>query len=95
MDFKLLKQILQKEKSKIVIVEDGKPLMVVLPFEEYLKEPKKEDVDLSSSRIEKEKRELVNISKTKEEPKAIPSTISPRPSYPQSQEKLTIDDLPL
>ncbi|OHA64879.1 MAG: hypothetical protein A3D64_01100 [Candidatus Wildermuthbacteria bacterium RIFCSPHIGHO2_02_FULL_49_9] len=33
MDLEELKRILQKDKGKIIIVENGKPLMIILPYE--------------------------------------------------------------
>lgn len=36
MDIKELKEIIEKEKGKVVIVEDGKPVMVVMKFEDYM-----------------------------------------------------------
>jgi len=33
MDLEELKRILEKDKGKIIIVENGKPLMVILPYE--------------------------------------------------------------
>ena len=33
MDLEDLKRILQKDKGKIIIVENGKPVMIVLPYE--------------------------------------------------------------
>tara|TARA_Y100000310_G_scaffold242750_1_gene246958 strand:+ start:868 stop:1074 length:207 start_codon:yes stop_codon:yes gene_type:complete len=33
MDLEELKAILQRDKGKIIIVENGKPLMVILPYE--------------------------------------------------------------
>ena len=33
MDLAELKRILQKDKGKIIIVENGKPVMIVLPYE--------------------------------------------------------------
>ena len=35
MDLKELKRILEKDKGKIIIVEDGKPIMVILPYEDF------------------------------------------------------------
>lgn len=35
MDLKELQAILQKEKGKIIIVENGAPVMVILPYETY------------------------------------------------------------
>jgi len=36
MDIKELKKIIEKEKGKIIIVEDGKPVIVAMSFEEYM-----------------------------------------------------------
>jgi len=33
MDLEELKRILKKDKGKIIIVENGKPVMIVLPYE--------------------------------------------------------------
>ncbi|MCH7828348.1 hypothetical protein IH982_00555 [Patescibacteria group bacterium] len=33
MDLEELKRILQKDKGKIIIVENGKPVMIILPYE--------------------------------------------------------------
>ena len=33
MDLEELKRILQKDKGKIIIVENGKPIMIILPYE--------------------------------------------------------------
>ena len=38
MDLKELQDLLRREKSKIIIVENGEPLMVILPYEEYKKQ---------------------------------------------------------
>ena len=38
MDFKELQDLLRREKSKIIIIENGEPIMVILPYEEYKKQ---------------------------------------------------------
>ena len=38
MDLKELQDVLRREKSKIIIVENGEPLMVILSYEEYKKQ---------------------------------------------------------
>ena len=38
MDLKELQDLLRREKSKLIIVENGEPLMVVLSYEEYKKQ---------------------------------------------------------
>ncbi|MDP4007494.1 MAG: hypothetical protein Q8P55_02810 [bacterium] len=34
MDLEEIKRILHKDKGKIIIVEEGKPVMIILPYEE-------------------------------------------------------------
>ena len=34
MDLEELKRILKKDKGKIIIVENGKPIMIILPYED-------------------------------------------------------------
>jgi PHD/YefM family antitoxin component YafN of YafNO toxin-antitoxin module len=45
MDIKELKEIIEKEKGKVIIVEDGKPVIIAMSFEDYMdkKEEKKEE----------------------------------------------------
>ena len=40
MDLNELKDIIQREGGKIIIVENGKPQMVVMAFEEWRRQPK-------------------------------------------------------
>lgn len=35
MDLKEIQQIVEKEKGKFIIVENGTPVMVIISFEEY------------------------------------------------------------
>jgi len=43
MDLEELKRILQKDKGKIIIVENGKPVMIILPYENQDSENSQED----------------------------------------------------
>lgn len=45
MDLQELKRILQKDKGKIIIVEDGKPVMIVLPYENQDVQSSQEETD--------------------------------------------------
>ncbi len=38
MDLKELQDLLKTEKGKVIIVENGEPLMVILPYQEYKKQ---------------------------------------------------------
>ena len=43
MDLEELKRILKKDKGKIIIVENGKPVMIILPYDnEYSRDSKEE-----------------------------------------------------
>jgi prevent-host-death family protein len=44
MDLQELKRILQKDKGKIIIVENGKPLMVVIPYEDFAGQNNQEEI---------------------------------------------------
>lgn len=60
MDFHLIKKILEKE-GKVVIVEDGKPTMIVSRIEEYLKEDSEKPKEVN------ENQERIFLPKKKEE----------------------------
>ena len=57
MDLEELKRILKEDKGKIIIVEDGEPVMIVLPYEkssissstESVPEPSKPQKEAESS----------------------------------------------
>ncbi len=38
MDLKELQSLVKREKSRVIIIENGEPVLVVLPYEEYKKE---------------------------------------------------------
>ena len=44
MDLEELKRILQKDKGKIIIVENGKPVMIILPYENPGSKDPSEDI---------------------------------------------------
>ena len=45
MDLEELKRILKKDKGKIIIVENGKPIMIILPYEDQdLQNSQQEDM---------------------------------------------------
>ncbi|MCK5044865.1 type II toxin-antitoxin system prevent-host-death family antitoxin [Candidatus Parcubacteria bacterium] len=43
MDFTELKKIIDSKESKVVIIENGKPVMVVIGYEDYRKKFSKEE----------------------------------------------------
>ena len=73
MDFNEIKNLIQQEGGKIIIVENGKPVMVVLSFEDF----KARNPSTRSARS------------------GQASSQVPPLEEPQSEEELTIDDLPL
>ncbi len=42
MNISEIRQLIENEKGKIIIIEDGKPVMVIMSFEEYLEKVQKE-----------------------------------------------------
>lgn len=44
MDLKELQNILKREKSRIIFIEDGEPTMVVLPYEQYKNQSENEEI---------------------------------------------------
>ena len=44
MDLEELKRILEKDKGKIIIVENGKPIMVILPYENLVAKDSSKDM---------------------------------------------------
>jgi len=45
MDLKELQELMDKEKGKVIIVENGKPVMVITPYQEYAKAQEEEPFD--------------------------------------------------
>jgi hypothetical protein len=92
MDLKLIKKLLEQEGTKIIIVENGQPTMIISSFREYfdgLEEKgtkKKENPGVLSKKLEE-----VNSEESKEEEAIL------LPSEKEESQKrgLTIDDLPL
>jgi len=89
MDIEQIKQLIQTDKAKIIIMEEGKPVLVILSFEDYQKIlPKKKG------------RVLDNDPENEHNDKQIVSQqASNREKNFQSQNEqaasdLTIDDLP-
>ena len=58
MDINDLKKIIEKEKAKVIIVENGKPILIVSPFED----DKQQKLEFS----EKREREIMEIQEEKE-----------------------------
>ncbi|MCD6429156.1 hypothetical protein J7L09_00485 [bacterium] len=90
MDFKIIKKILQKEKAKIFIIEDGKPTMVISSFQEYQDEVLKEKGN--------PERGVMSGGNPIQLPEKSPQVenLLPQNEEEQEQEKeLTLDDLPL
>ena len=45
MDLKELQDLIKKEKAKVIIVENGEPIFVVIPYEEYRSKHSKNTVE--------------------------------------------------
>ena len=88
MDFQELKDIIPKDDGKIIIVEDGKPQLVVMSFDEY------------RAKIKGKPAQPANISKVAAGAADPPASSGARfGGQPVLQDEgrgdLTIDDLPL
>lgn len=82
MDLSEIKDIIQKDGGKIIIVENDKPQMVVMSFDEY-KTKTRERQEPSQTRQQP--------SQTRQRPL---SEVMPK-SAEREQEELSIEDLPL
>ena len=84
MDINQIKNLMQEDKAKIIIVENGRPVLVIVSFDEYQK------------KFLKEKKKVINS----ETGQAILDTQNEKQekifqSAPEQGDKgLTIDDLP-
>lgn len=80
MDFQELKDIIQRDGGKIIIVENDKPQLVVMSFEEYKKKrsqgPPPLEATASQSRSVQKNDDLAVVQE-------------------REREELTIDDLPI
>ncbi|MBI2098296.1 MAG: type II toxin-antitoxin system prevent-host-death family antitoxin [Candidatus Wildermuthbacteria bacterium] len=85
MDLNEIKEIIKREGGKIVIVENNKPQMVIMSFDEWRRAPRPEPS--SSQSVPQEERAP-----------SVQAGQALRPTPPRVEEKteeLTIDDLPL
>ncbi len=80
MDFNQIKRMLEKEDVKIIIVENGQPLMVISRYKDY------QQLDL-----DKKAREIDNVAKKSQEMQDM-ETIT---SEEMPLEELRVEDLPL
>ncbi len=87
MDFRLIKKLLKKGKAKIIIVEDGKPTMVISSIDEYLGKDASEEVS-DNPGMEVQKSEPEEIKKEE-------AILLPEEQKHEESKGLTIDDLPL
>ena len=44
MELKELQDLIKREGGKVIIIEDGEPLFVVIPYEEYARKQKNTEV---------------------------------------------------
>lgn len=79
MNLNEIKDIIEKDGGKIIIVENDKPTMVVMSFDEYKKNPGQKHNPASSNSPSKPEAEQKFMQEIRDE----------------EPEELTIDDLPL
>ncbi len=83
MDFNEIKNLIQEEGGKIIVVENGKPVMVVLSFEDFKARTLRQGHSAELGRNPQGKQAAQAAGPVfQEEPQSI-------------EEELTIDDLPL
>lgn len=87
MDLRLIKKLLKKGKAKIIIVEDGKPTMVISSVDDYLME----DINGQPSNNVSSEVQKSDPEEIKEEETILLS----EEQKDQESKGLTIDDLPL
>lgn len=89
MDLNQFKDIIEKGGGKIVIVENDKPTMVVMSFEEYVKQLGGKSIATMPSAAPKEQPRPLSSAQAAEMPSAAAE------SEREWREGLTIEDLPL
>lgn len=82
MDLAEIKEIIEADGGKFIIVEEGKPSLVIMSFEDYKKSLKNKG---QKTLIKKEK------EKTSPSQKTAKSSLTP---HLAKEEELTIEDLP-
>ncbi|HZX49627.1 MAG TPA: hypothetical protein VFE94_00555 [Candidatus Paceibacterota bacterium] len=90
MDLNEIKELIQKDGGKIIIVENDKPQVVVMSFEEYKANGRR----TASSGPPPAPRPQPEQPFDAAQGKPAPVQMSPEPPRPQNGE-LSIDDLPL
>ena len=80
MDFEEIKKIISADGGKFIIIEDGKPIMVIMPFDEY---KDKLNPHFSKKAI------------SKSNPKNPESPVRSVGEDSGSENDFTVDDLPL
>lgn len=94
MDLEEIKQLIEKEGGKIIIVENNKPVLIVLPYEEYKKRSGSVSPPTLKKREEPMVRPLAQQQKSSEPRSGTPGAQTSSPEQDSGKE-LTIDDLPL
>lgn len=91
-----IKEILQNEKGKCIIIEDGKPVFVLLSVEEYLAlKERKQDVAAVSSEIRAASSLIQDndfeklLASQPQELEAIPAKVEI-----ENEKKIRLEDLP-
>lgn len=106
MDLETIKKIIEKEGGKVIIIEDGKPTLVISRFEDNLKqkEDKNNNPFQQANANLKVESELETSSHSIQLPEKTPRQESllagdnpeqKSQENQQSKEEITLDDLPL
>ena len=98
MDLNEIKQIIKNEGGKVIVVENGKPIMVIIDFEEYKTRRNNNFANLASfspAKISENLGRHSELNLKREFPKEVASP-SARAELPKElqEEELKIEDLP-
>ena len=102
MDLEMIKKIMEKEGGKVIIIEDGKPTLVISRFEMSVPEQNSQD-NISESKNSLKVEQEISTENSIQLPEKISQKevlLSGRdPKKEQSEvredEEITLDDLPL
>jgi len=97
MDLNQLKRLMDKEKAKVIIVENGKPVLMVSRIESYQEQPLSDSAPEGSNPLPfaKDKSiEAKNVDTAKENPEDRAELEAPKQEVAQSTELLAKEEMP-
>ncbi len=99
MDINDLKKIIEQEKAKIIIVENGKPILVISPFkdnqQQKLEFGEKGQKEMMEIQKEENKEETEIPTKEEKDKERVDLTEKQRKEVNQSTEVISKEEMPL